>query len=234
MNLRKFFVAALLSSLMSSVVTAQSTACRDAAEEPHHRVILETSAFRVLVLELPRIASTDAYCYASPYIYIVLGEGRSSTTADGQGTMSRDWIGSETHLVYQPQKQVVRNESGRILREVIVELPRLEQYDPRYDNAANDMFPSDLGSVKPTWAVSFTKGGVSVSKVQLGAGASMPLNSAGHVLIALNDLSLRRKVSNAAEEISSGSQEVNVLPSNRTSELTNVGRGAARFILIEY
>src|SRR5438552_2564145 len=133
MNLRSWGIGLLSFSLSLAAAHAQSASCLDAAEESHHRVMLETDQMRVLLLELPRIASTRPYCYANPYIYIVLGEGRSSTTVEGKGTFSRDWYGSETHIVYSPQTQVVRNESGGTFREVIVELRRGAEYDPLRD-----------------------------------------------------------------------------------------------------
>ena len=106
--------------VVSTSAYSQSALCRDAADEPHHRVVLDSAQVRVLILELPRIASTDAFCYAGPYVYIVLGEGRSSITPDGKGTFSRDWRGAEAQIVYQPQKQVIRNESGNTFRELVV------------------------------------------------------------------------------------------------------------------
>jgi hypothetical protein len=113
MSLRKCLIAITLVPFFANTGVAQSTSCRDAAEESHHRVLFESSGMRVFLLELPRIASTDSFCYLNPYVYMVLSEGRSSTNAEGKGTFSRDWSGSETQLVYEPQKQVIRNQSGR-------------------------------------------------------------------------------------------------------------------------
>ena len=124
MNLRNLSIGLVWLFLCLAAAKAQSAPCLDAAEESHHRVVLETSQIRVLLLELPRIASTEAYCYANPYVYIVLGEGKSSTITEANGTFSHGWNGSEAHLVHNPEKQVVRNESGQTFREAIVELRR--------------------------------------------------------------------------------------------------------------
>ena len=234
MGLHKILIAVTLAAFFSSRGLAQSTPCRDAAEESHHRVLLESSSMRVLLLELPRIASTDSFCYASSYEYVVLSEGRSSITAEGKGTFSRDWSGSETQLIYEPQKQVIRNESGRTFREVIVELPRMEPYDPLRDSLASDMFPSDLGTVKPTWTVSFTRGGVKFSKVQLGAGDTFSFSGGRNLLIALTDVRLRNTHGDASESLDVQAQDVSTLGSSTVSRLTNESRAPARFILIEY
>lgn len=214
--------------VVSTSAYSQSALCRDAADEPHHRVVLDSGQVRVLLLELPRIASTDAFCYAGPYVYIVLGEGRSSITPDGKGTFSRDWRGAEAQIVYQPQKQVIRNESGNTFRELVVELRRGVDYDPMVDYSAPDMFPPDLGSVKPTWAVSFVAGGVKFSRVQLAAGEAVRVNRAQHLLVALNDLTMEQA---GAQTVSLGAQEFTNV---NAGTLTNTGRDTARFILIEY
>ena len=207
---------------------SQSAICRDAADEPHHRVVLDSAQVRVFVLELPRIASTDSFCYGSPYVYIALGEGHSSMTPEGKGTFSRDWHGAEAQIVYQPQQQVVRNESGNTFRELVVELRRGVDYDPMIDYSAPDMFPPDLGSVKPTWAVSFVAGGVKFSRVQLATGEAIRISRAQHLLVALNDLTMEQ----------TGSQNVGLNAQDFTNvnagTLTNTGRDTARFILIEY
>jgi hypothetical protein len=234
MSLGKCFIAITLASFVTNRGVAQSTSCRDAAEESHHRVLLESRGMRVLLLELPRIASTDSFCYRNPYVYIVLSEGRSSITAEGKGTFSRDSSGSETQLVYEPQKQVIRNESGRTFREVIVELPHVELYDPLRDSLTSDMFPSDLGTVKPTWTVSFTRGGVKFSKVQLAAGDTLSLSGGRNLLVALTDLSFRNTQGGVLESLDVQAQEVSTLSSGTGSRVTNDSRGPARFILIEY
>ena len=180
------------------------------------------------MLELPRIASTESFCYAGPYVYIALGEGRSSITPDGKGTFSRDWRGAEAQIVHQPQQQVIRNESGNTFRELVVELRRGAEYDAMIDYSAPDMFPPDLGSVQPTWAVSFVAGGVKFSRVQLAAGEAIRVNRAQHLLIALNDVTVEQV---GAQAVSLGAQEFTNV---NAGALTNAGHDTARFIVIEY
>jgi hypothetical protein len=207
---------------------SQSRLCRDAADEQHHRVVLESGQVRVLLLELPRIASTDSFCYAASYVYIALGGGRSSMTPEGKGTLSRDWQGAEAQIVHQPQQQVIRNESGNTFRELVVELRRGVEYDAMIDYSSPDMFPPDLGSVKPTWAVSFVAGGVKFSRVQLAPGEAIRVNRAQHLLVALHDLTMEQA---GAQNLSLNAQEFTTV---NAGTLTNTSRDTARFILIEY
>lgn len=220
-------ILGLILTLCTSAYS-QSAICRDAADEPHHKVVLDSTQVRVLLLELPRIASTDSFCYAGPYVYIALGEGRSSMTPEGKGTFSRDWRGAEAQIVHQPQQQVIRNESGNTFRELVVELRRGVEYDAMIDYSSPDMFPPDLGSVKPTWAVSFVSGGVKFSRVQLAAGEAIRVNRAQHLLVALNDLTMGQA---GGQNLSLNAQDfANV----NAGTLTNTGRDTARFILVEY
>ena len=207
---------------------SQSALCRDAAEESHHRVVLESAQIRVLMLELPRVASTESFCYAGPYVHVALGEGRSSMTPEGKGTFSRDWRGAEAQIVHQPQQQVIRNESGNTFRELVVELRRGVEYDAMIDYSAPDMFPPDLGSVKPTWAVAFVAGGVKFSRVQLAAGEAVRINRAQHLLVALNEVTMEQA---GTQAVSLGAQE---FTSVNAGTLMNTGRDTARFILVEY
>ena len=225
--MRNLIVGLLLLMVCPSAYSQTGT-CRDAADEPHHRVVLESAQVRVLMLELPRIASTDSFCYAGPYVYIVLGEGRSSATPDGKGTFSRDWRGAEAQLIYQPQRQVIRNESGNTFRELVVELRRGASYDAMIDYSAPDMFPADLGSLKATWAVSFVAGGVKFSRVQLAAGEAIRVNRAQHLLVALNDLTMEQA---GAQTVSLNAQDFTNI---NAGTLTNSGHDTARFVLVEY
>lgn len=223
-------IAVLLVLGLSASLQAQSASCLDAADEPHHHVIFENSRVRVLMLELSRIESTQAYCYSHPYVYIVLGEGKSSTTAEGKGTFSHDWYGSETRLVYAPEKQVVRNESGVPFRELVVELlhgVRYNAWENRYDD---DLFPGDLGTVKPNWTVSFTRGGVMFTKVQVAAGSDYSMS--GHLLVALTDLDLRSKADGS--ELTVAAQDTSELTRASHRLFTNAGSNPARFIVIDF
>jgi len=105
MSLGNYLIALTLASFFMNTGVAQSASCRDAAEESHHRVLLESSGMRVFLLELPRIASTDSFCYRNPYVYLVVSEGRSSTTAEGQGTLVATGAGQKLSWFMSPKSR---------------------------------------------------------------------------------------------------------------------------------
>ncbi|MCU1270978.1 MAG: hypothetical protein JWN74_2272 [Acidobacteriaceae bacterium] len=216
-------------------LSAQTAGCLDAADESHHQLFYENEDARVLLLELPRIASTQPHCHAHPYLYIVTGESKSSTTPEGKATFSHDWNGPEARFVYRPVKQVIRNESMIAFREVIVETLHSVHYDPLEVSYDTDLFPGDLGSAKPTWTVSFTRGDLTAFKTQLAPGDNATFGSPNHVLIAVTDVKLQRtSAETAPQELELNAQEVHMLSGGSQFKLTNAGSHSATFILIEF
>jgi len=226
----------LLAIAISAVpMRAQAGECIDAADESHHQVLFQNADARVLLLELMRIASTQPHCHAHPYLYVVTGESRSSTTPDGKASFSHDWNAGEARFIYSPAKQVIRNESMIPFREVIVETLHSVQYNPLDPSDDRDLFPGDLGSAKPTWTVSFTRGDLTAFKTQLAPGDDASFGSSNHVLIAITDVKLQRSREKAdPDEIELDAQEARILPGGSTLRLTNTGPHPATFIVIEF
>lgn len=213
---------------------AQTSSCLDVADEPHHQLLYSNQDVRVFLLELPRLGSTDLYCHSHSYFYVVPAEGRSSTTPEGQATFSHDWHGGETRFIYGPVKQVLRNEGINPLRLVVVESLHRVEYKPFDGNYDTDELAGELGSAKPTWTISTTRGPLGASKTQLAPGADCIPLGAGQVLIALTDLDLKREREGLpAQAIDLSANEVQVL-SGGTVKLTNTGARSAKFITVEF
>lgn len=236
MRLRSIIVFGLLAIAPCTVPrSAHAAECLDAADESHHQLLYQNSDARVLLLELPRIASTQPHCHAHPYLYIVTGESRSSTTPEGKATFSHDWNAGEARFIYSPEKQVIRNEAMIPFREVIVETLHSVQYSPLDPSNDRDLFPGDLGSAKATWTVSFTRGQLTAYKTQLAPGDNATFGSSNHVLIAITDLKLQRsKEKTDPDEIELDAQEARIITGGSPLTLTNAGSHSATFILIEF
>jgi hypothetical protein len=165
----------------------------------------------------------------------VTGESRSSTTPDGKATFSHDWNAGEARFIYSPAKQVIRNESMIPFREVIVETLHSVQYNPLDPSDDRNLFPGDLGSAKPTWTVSFTRGDLSAYKTELAPGDDASFGSSNYVLIAITDVKLQRSKEKAdPDEITLDAQETRILPGGSPLKLTNSGSHPATFIVIEF
>lgn len=222
--------------LISSIYAqAQSSQCLDAAAEPHHQVVYESEEVRVLTLDLPRIASTQSYCYAHPYLFVITGEGRTSRTVEGTATYSHDWHGPEGRFKYKPEKQVIRNESNAPFRAVIVETKREVNYDPSWGNYDLDFFPGDMGEMKPSWTVSSTIANLTGSKVQVAPGDSTMLRGFNRVFVAVTDLKLEKQAEGVQPQtLQMEAKEVRFMPGGSSFRLANISSQPARFILIEF
>jgi hypothetical protein len=149
----------------------QAQTCLDIAQEPHHQLLFQNQDARVFLLELPRLASTQSHCHSHPYLYVVAGEGRSSDTADGHGSISRHWNESEARLIYPPMKHVVRNESINTYRELIVETMHRLDYNPLDGNYDGDLLPGNWEAPNPRDG--FSRGPWTAPKKQLAPGGEV-------------------------------------------------------------
>jgi hypothetical protein len=153
---------------------------------------------------------------------VIAEAGRSSNTIQGRGNMSHDWYGGEARFVYEPKQHVVRNETGTQHRELIVETLHPTTYDPMGGNLDIDLFPGGLGSVKPSWTVSFTRGALTASKTQLAPGDAIPVSSPYHVILALSDLELAKQVSGKHDEaLDISAEEARILAGGSEFKLVN-------------
>jgi len=190
---------------VAGVATAQSASCLDVADESHHQLLFQNQDVRVFVLELPRLAATQSHCHYRPYLDIVATDGKSSDTLEGRAGVSRDWDGPEAHFIYSPTQHVVRNESMMTYRELIVETMHPANYQPSDGNYDTDLFPADLGTVKPSWTVSFTRGALTASKSQLAPGAEISVSSTAHVPIGPDrPRAQHRRVGQLCSKLASG------------------------------
>lgn len=226
------YLLMLFLTVLSAASVAQN--CPDIADESHHQLLYSNSEVRVFLLELPRLAATDAHCHSHPYFYVVAGEGRTSTTPEGQVTFSHDWRGGETRFILLPAKHTTRNEGINLYREVVVESLRPIQYHPLDGNYDSDELAGDPGSTRPTWTLTTARGPLSVSKTQLAPGADYVPQAPHTVLIALTDLQLKRdREGLPAQSVDMNAQDVQVF-SGETARITNTGSHTGRFITVEF
>jgi hypothetical protein len=231
--MRTTLFASVFFFAVAAVAMAQSASCLDVADESHHQLLFQNQDVRVLVLELPRLAASQSHCHSRPYLDIVVTNGKSSNTVEGSAPVTRDGNEPEAHFIYSPM-QHVRNEGMTTYRELIVETMHPASYqtsDGAYDT---DLFPGDLGTVKPSWTVSFSRGAITASKSQLAPGAQMEISTPAHVLLALTDLELSQTSGTSAHSLHLDAQEIRILPGGTSFRLINTGKNPAKFILVEF
>ncbi len=222
--------------LLGASAVAQKT-CLDVAEEPHHSLIFQNNAVRIFSLQLSRFESTAEHCHAHAYVSFSLTEGRTSTAVRGESPISREYypgVASGPELSRATLPRTVKNEAATSYRAIEVESTREVAYQPPLPRAAytsGDDFPADLGDVKPSWSVSFTRGAITATKYRVAAGDSIVLSEPDHLLISLSDLKLAR-ADGSELELSNG--EWRVLAGGAPIKLTNAGKQPAMLIAVEF
>ncbi len=229
-------LSACLVFLSSGMIcAAQTTKCMDVSEEPHHHLIFDDKNVRVFSLELRRLESTLPHCHSHAYLYIVTGESSIATTREGEGTFSKDLRTGDARFIYPPVKHVVRNDMNTAHRQIVIESLRTIQRQIFEWNYDTDEFPSETDPHKPTWSVSFSRGGLTAIKSQLAAGDHVTINKPDHLLIALSELELKKEIQDKPPSIFKLAQgEAVMLPGGSTATLTNSGRESALLVTVEF
>lgn len=205
--------------------------CRDVAEDSHYSVVYESSRVRVLTLELPRLASTSSVCNKSAYLSIVTSPSQTSSIREGFAGIRHEWNPGEARFHYTPFATTIRNETDSIHREVYIETFLKVDYNPLNSGYDTDEFPADLRSVRATTSNSFSRGGLTATRIQLASGDTFPLSEADHIVIALSDISL---AGNNGKSVDLGRNDVTVLTLGRINSLKNTNRMSAQFIVVDF
>ncbi len=228
-NLSLAVLAVVLAVISVQELRAQSS-CLDAADEPHHSVIFKNNAVRILELQLGRLKSTEVHCHSNSYLVVITTESRTT-----DGVSSHDWTRGEARFIYGPVTQTIRNEEMALHRQIEVETLRTVPAVPYTPFYSIDAFGPDLGDLKPTWSMSFTRGGLTATKTQLATGDSWDVNPPDHILIAVTDLELQKRGSgDEVGKISLDAGDTLILPGGSVSRLTNTNRDKARFVTVEF
>ena len=227
--LRLFPLFLLLSLASAQTVSPDPCPSLDAADESHHTVIFRNNAVRILELQLPRISSTEPHCHQ--YSYLLVATTESHTT---DGPVGTDWYPGDARFIYGPANSLVRNDQSTTYRAIEVETLRTQTYSWSRRNQYSDPFGADLGTVKPTWSVSFSRGGLAGTRAQLASGDSLDVSQPDHILIAITALELEKTGPDGSQKVSLERGDTLMLPGGSASKLTNRGSDLAKFVIVEF
>ncbi len=224
------FPLLLLVSLASAqTVGPGSCPPLDAADESHHSLIFRNSAVRILQLELPRLQSTEPHCHQ--YSYLLVATTENHTT---DGPIGTDWYPGDARWIYGPSSSTVRNDQSMTYRAIEIETLRTQTYSWSLRNQYTDPFGADMGTVRPTWTQTFSRGGLSGTRAQLAPGDSFDVTQSEHILIATTALELEKKGPDGTEKVSLERGDTLMLPGGSVSKLTNKGSDPAKFVMVEF
>ena len=232
-------------SLFALPIFAQQS-CVPAANEPHHKLLVQGSSVRIFTVELNRLESTDRYCSAHPFLRIAVSAGEASNLQENSPAVSHTWRPGEALFVSQPENHILRNDRGDEFSELEIEDLNSQsgRHTPQecdYNNSEGTRpcyepqgFPVDPGNVG-SWTVSFHRRGLSADKSRLSPGDSITIGEGSHLLLALTSAKLKLKIENGDEaEADLRPEQSLVLPAGVKRTITNTGRDAAKLISVEF
>jgi len=225
--------------LLAVTVAAQS---RNSSEveitsEPSHHLALENKYVRVFQVEItPRRASL-LHRHRHDYIFVTLGPSEVSNEVVGKPPVTLKLQDGETRFAPGNFAHVARNLSNAPFRNVTIELL---QDDKAHTAPAPAKWDDDRGLHVlhgGTQDVLFVKDGARVSEVELQIAGVLPKHrhSGPHLVVALTDLEFRNDVVGKPPtnvELKAG--DVKWVEGGFTHTITNVGRGNAKFVTVEF
>ena len=189
--MRKQLIVALVLMVSAVELGAQTSVCRDIADEPSHHLVFQNDNVRIFVLDLAGSRSTEEFCVPHAYLRVIATEGKTADLVAGEVAYGQDWKVGEARFVYQPKRKTIRNETNVAFREYDIETLRPVEYNPLDQNYyAADLFGGDVGEFKADNTVSVTIGALKASKSSLATGQKMSLSDLPMLLIAITDVDL--------------------------------------------
>jgi hypothetical protein len=223
----RLMVVTAIALFLSATAGSQAT-CIDLAEESYHSLIFRNSSVRIFELQLPRLKSTAEHCHKNAVLTVVTTESRTT-----DGMVSDDWTPGAARFVFGPFSHTTRNEDMMLHREIVVETLRTVPQTRFPQQIYGDPFGLDQGDVKPTWNFSFTRAGLTGTRIQLAPGDSFDVSEPDHLLIATSDVELRKEGPNP-ETLSLSRGDTRILEGGSARKLTNAASEKAKFVLVEF
>lgn len=238
----RFVVAGLL-----CMVCATAQPAVPAAGEPHHHTVYEDARVRILDVRVEPRGSTLLHRHDTPYVWVALGDSRLVDTIPGKPETHIQAADASIHFSRGGFAHVARNDSDGAFHDVMVDF--LEpQTAPR--NVCGEILAGEYIHCRqpgPEWLgadfeIQFETDQTRIGILQIAPNATLaiPPEDVPPLLIPLEGAEAEAvsRVNGASVESSSRRmlKTVEVLrsPADHVSELRNVGKTPARFLVVEF
>jgi hypothetical protein len=209
-------------------------------DEPHYSRVFSNEYCRAYTIDLGRLEETKPVAHEHDWVRMSLG---GSVEQAWGGTLFaslgyEDPDGYYVSFLYPVNRLTLRNPRGVPYRALVVEIMQSDDSRNRVSDPSLNPFTQRLGpgvDLYASYVTSLTKTSVEIYNVQLLAGAEREIrsNAAGTLFVAMTDVDLQRQPKGAepkAVQLSKG--DVKWFPEG-TATFKNVGKGHARFVLME-
>lgn len=214
---------------LAPLLAAQPASEVEITAEPSHHLALENQYVRVFKVEAPPKGSTLMHRHRHDYVFITFGNSHISNEIEGKPPAEVELDDGETRFVTGNFAHIAHNLSDKPFRNVTIEFMQDAQRHSAGSRWTDHKEEDDFtGGQRKTL---FIKDGVRVSMVELKPGGGLPKeNTSGpSLLVAISSMELSNSKGHR-EKFALGS----LLWSDEPLLETNVGKQAARFVLLEF
>ena len=238
----RLVLAALLGS--GSVMAQQAV---PTVREPHHHTVYEDSRVRILDVEIEPRGATLLHRHDTDYVWVALGDSRLTDAVPGRPDTRIQAADASIHFSRGGFAHVARNENNGPFHDVMVDLLQ-KQTNPR--NVCGEVLQGEYAHCREPgseWLganlqIQFEtdQAHIGILKIAPGATLAIPPADVPPLLIALEgteaELVSHANGASAASSVRRSVKAADVLrsPADQVSEIRNVGKGAARFLVVEF
>jgi quercetin dioxygenase-like cupin family protein len=221
---------------LTAALTAQATKEVEITAEPHHRLVFENAQVRVFFVDVAPHTDTLLHAHRHDYIYVMLGASEVINQVEGKPPVTAKLTDGQSALIPGNFSHVVHN-GDQPFRNLTVELlqdDKLHQSSFKWDEDHGlDILHGGTAEIL------FVKDGIRVTEFELQPGGVVPTHhhAGPHLLVALTDFDLQEHHLNDVHPPDLGhlaSGQVQWLPGNYSSSLTNTGKTPAKFVTLEF
>jgi quercetin dioxygenase-like cupin family protein len=226
----------LLILLLAFTLFGQSVSEVEITAEPHHHLALENQYVRVFKVDVSPHKSTLMHRHRHDYVFVTLGASEVENDVAGKPSATLKLQDGETRFTPGNFVHIARNLASTPFRNVTIEFMQ----DEKARSSTSPNWEEERGLnvlTGGTQEILFVKDDVRVSEIELQPGGVVPKHhhAGPHLVVALSDLDLRSDVEGkpaSSAQLKSG--DIKWMPGGYTHTLTNVGKGQAKFVTLEF
>ena len=218
------------------VLMAQVPGEVEITAEPHHHLALENPYVRVFKVEVEPNSATLMHRHRHDYASVTLGASEVENDVAGKPPVALKLKDGETRFSAGDFAHIAKDLAPTPFRNVTVEFLKDEDAKktppPKWDEERGLQVLE--GGTKE---ILFVKDGVRVSDIQLQPGGVVPKHhhAGPHLVVAVTDLELRSEVEGkGSTKVQQKTGDIAWVAGGSTHALTNTGKQAARFIILEF
>jgi len=222
--------------------------------EPHHHFTFENKSVRVFNVEIPSHSETLMHWHRHDYISVSLGSTEIANNVKDKPPLTVKLPDGDVRFVSATFAHFVRDLGPQPFRNVTIEI--LEDESLRNSTAKWDPNKNEDRGLTAlpngTQQILFVKDGIRVSEFELQSGGVVPMrhHAGPQLLVAINDVDLRRDPAGqginvegshghdkplpapAPDHLKSGDSKW--LPANDAHSIKNTGPKLAKFVTLEF